>query len=178
MREQLETILPDIYAAVCKACGNLSRYFDEDDYNRYTQRIALLLMVDDYRLLRSFKKKSSPQTWLYKIAWRNILHWLQEQNRQVSLDDLPPDFFAAPPDQEQALLFKENMVLLQAALGRLSERKRLLFHLICDDLNASEIAEKMDIETSSVYPMRDTLIKKLQETLSADGKTVRPDNGT
>jgi RNA polymerase sigma factor (sigma-70 family) len=178
MRKLLETMYPDIHTAVRHACGKLGHHFDEDHYNSYAHRVVDFLMLDDYSLLRSFKNESSPQTWLYKIAWRKILHWLEEENRQVSIDDMLPDAFISPPEQEEALLLKERKALVQAARRQLSERRELLYRLICEGLSAKEIAEKMKIKGGSVYPMRDVLIEKIQEIIDERGKAAKPETGS
>lgn len=176
MRELLVTMFPDIRVAVGNACRNL-HLPHEDDVNRFTNRIVEKLMEKDYHLLRRFKIGSPSQPWLYQIARRNILHWLKEEKRKVSFEDAPPDSFVSPPDQEQALLRKENAARLQAALARLTKRQRLLFRLICQGLSAEKIAKKTGIKKESVGPMRDVLIKRLQKLLEEGDKKAKPDGG-
>lgn len=177
MRELLETMLPDIDAAVRQACGSFHRHFGEDDYERFAHRVEVMLMENDYHLLRSFRHESSAQTWLFKIAWCDILDWLKERDREVSLEEAPPESSIAPPKQEEELLLKERRALMEEAARQLSERRELLYRLICEDLSAREIAGKMGIETKSFYPMRDVMIERIQEIIDARSKRAKPDKG-
>lgn len=172
----LVTMLPDIRVAVSNASRSL-HLPHEADSSRFTQRIVVMLMGNDYHLLRTFKIGSPPQPWLYKIARRNILHWLKDERRQVPIEDAPPDSLVSPPDQEQALLRKENAAQLEAALARLTRRQRLLFRLICQGLSAEKIAKETGIKKESVGPMRDVLIKKLQKLFGEGDKKAKPDSG-
>jgi RNA polymerase sigma factor (sigma-70 family) len=132
---------------------------DRDDV---VQRIVLLLIDDNYRVLRSFDHCSRPQTWLYTIVRRHILLRLRDKGSTVSLDDVSSDFFTVQPDQEQWLLTKEREELLQTAVSNLTKREQMLFGLIRQGLDAEKVGEEMKIKRRSASVMKRLLIKKLQ----------------
>lgn len=167
-RKLLEEILDDIPAAVRQACRSLGHHPDKMEFCGFVSRITLLLMDDDFHTLRSFANDSAPQTWLFKIAYRHILHLLQKRKRDEPLEDLPPDSFPIPPDQEEKLISEEREKLLQAAVGRLTEHEQKLFNLITHGLTAEEIANEMGVKKDSVYREKSALIKKLQNLIRTE----------
>ena len=154
--------IPDI---VRKACHSLGHHPQQMELDGIVEEIVLLLMKDNYRVLKSFHQesddlKSEFSKWLFTIAWRRALHRFQEQRRFVSLEYLPDDYFASPPDQEEAVMLQERDEQLQAALEKLTTRERLLYELIKHGLSRKEIAKALGIQPKSVSSMRNALIKK------------------
>lgn len=160
-----EDIIPDIPPAVRQACRSLNHHPGEMEFDGLCQRMALLLMDNDFHTLRLFGNRSEPQTWLFTIAKRYILRLLQKQKREVHLEDLPPDSFTTHPDQEERLISEEREKLLQAAVGKLTEHERKLFYLIAQGLKAEEIAKELRINNKSVYKEKNRLIKKLRRLI-------------
>ncbi len=162
----LQDILPIVPAVVGQACAKLNYHPGQTELDGLVQRVVLLLIDEDYRVLRSFDRRSEPQTWLFTIARRYILRRLREQGRIVSLDDMPPDSFTFQPDQEEWLLAKEREELLQAAYNKLSKREQKLYRLLSQpSLTAAEIARTMGIKRESVYKEKQRLIKKIQKII-------------
>ena len=161
-RKLFEEILDDIPIAVSQACRNLGHHPSKMEFEGFVSRITLLLMDNDFHTLRSFANGSTSKTWLFTIAKRHILHLLQKQKREARLEDLPPNSFPIPPDQEQQLILEEREKHLLVAISKLTERERKLFYLITQELSAEEIANKMGVKKDSVYRGRSALIKKLQ----------------
>jgi len=98
-REML-SIVPKVVGQVC---AKLDHHLDQGEIDRYAHRIEFLLWENDYWVLRSFKRKSSPETWLFAIAKRHIRRWLREREREMSLDEAPPDSLTVQPDLEEWL---------------------------------------------------------------------------
>ncbi len=161
----LQDVFPGIQEVVRKVCARLDHYSDQTEVDEFAQRIGFLLWKNDYRVLRSFKHNSEPETWLFTIAKWKILQWLRERDGISSLDDMPPDSITVQPDQEQWLLAKERYEILQAAESKLTNRERKLYELWQDELSNGQIAEKMKITKRSVSTKKGALLKKLQKLL-------------
>jgi RNA polymerase sigma factor (sigma-70 family) len=163
-------ILLDIPYVVAQACRSLGRHPSQMDFEDVVQQVILLLIDDDYYNLRSFKRLSSPRTWLFSVVRRYLIRQIRRQNRETSLIPFPPDSLPLQPEQENKLIDEERAGRLAKALSRLTDRERRLFRLLCsDELSACEIAKEMRIKPESVYRERVTLIKKI-------GKMVRSEN--
>ncbi len=160
-------IIPDIPPAVRKACQNLGHHPDHVEFDGLVSRIMMLLIDNDFHTLRSFSNGSKPQTWLFTIAKRYIVRRFRKQKKETPLEDFPPDLFTTQPDQEERLISEEREKLLQAAIGKLTEREQNLFYLIAQGLKAEEIAKDMRIKKESVYPKKSALIKKLNKIVNS-----------
>jgi len=160
-------ILPHIPKVVSQVCANLNRHPSQVELDGYAQRIVVLLIDDDFKVLRSFDYRSEPETWLYRIVWRRISHWLGERKRMVSLEVLPPDIFITQPNQEERIIAKERVSVLLGAVGKLTEHDQKLFRLICRGLKTEEIAKEMGLKKRSVSRERNTMIKRLQKIIKA-----------
>lgn len=156
-------IVPQIPIAVRQACQSLNHHPNQMEFDGFVSRIMMLLLDNDFHTLRSFSNGSKPQTWLFTIAKRLIIRRLKAQKRELPLEDFSPDSFTAQPDQEEKLISEENGKRLFAAVNKLIERERKLFHLILQGAKAEEIAKEMRIKKESVYPKKSALIKKLQK---------------
>jgi RNA polymerase sigma factor (sigma-70 family) len=161
-------LFPIIPKVVSQACANLGYHPDQMGSDDLVQGIILLLIADEYRVLRSFDRRSQPQTWLYTIARRYILRRLLEQGRIVSLDDLLPDTFKISLDPDEQLLSKEKGKILHAAAGKLTEREQKLFGLLRQGLSVEEIAVEMKVKRRSASVMKRNLIKKLQRIIRGE----------
>src|SRR5262249_18762314 len=91
--------------------------------------------------------------------------YLRERKKFVGLEMLPADSFIAQPDQEEGLIFEERMKRLLVTICRLTDRERELFHLWYQGIKPAEIAKSMRIKRTSVYKMRNALVKKLRELM-------------
>jgi RNA polymerase sigma factor (sigma-70 family) len=175
MEKLLLSVLPDIPDVVRNACHHLGHHPDQMELDGMVQEIILLLMKDNYRVLKSFDPesddlKSKFSKWLYTIAWRRALRRFQKQSRLVRLEEIPTGHLVLPPNQEAAVASQERDKQLKAALEKLPPRKRLLYDLLSRELSAKEIALEMDIQPESVSPMKNAMIKKIQQILKNDGK--------
>lgn len=166
--QEISPIIPKI---VGQTCASLNHYPDQTEVDSFAQRIRFLLLDNDYRMLRSFRHESSPQTWLFKIARRRIRRWLRERDRMEGLDDIPRGSFIVQPDQEKWLLAKERDGILQEAKSKLTEHERKLFRLLFqEELTTAETAEILGIRQESVYKEKQRLIKKIQKIIEGKQK--------
>jgi RNA polymerase sigma factor (sigma-70 family) len=161
-----DEILSDIPLVVHRACHSLGHRPRRTEIEGIIQGIVLLLIDRDYYTLRSFKRLSSLQTWLFTIVRRQLVRQIQRQNREMSLEDLPRASLYTQPEQEKTLIAKEEMRRLSVAVNKLTDRERKLFRLCCrDGLSASEIAEEMGIKLKSVYSEKFALILKVRKMI-------------
>jgi RNA polymerase sigma factor (sigma-70 family) len=163
-----EVIFPVIPRIVRKACISLGRDPNQVDVDEFTQRIGILLWKGNYRVLRSFRRESSLETWLFTIAKRNILRWLRETNWMESLEDKPPESIFIQPPQEGSLLLDERRKILQVASCKLSSRKRKLLVLWRQERSRRETAEELGIKIKSVTVEKVELVKMLQRVIRED----------
>jgi len=161
-----EEILSNIPLVVHRACHSLGHRPRRMDFEGIVQHVSWLLIDRDYYILRSFKRRSSLQTWLFMIVRRYLLRQIQRQSREMSLEDLPKASLSAQPEQEKKLIAEEETKRLSVAVNKLTDRERKLFQLLCmDGLSASEIAKEMGIKLESVYSRRSALIVKVRRMI-------------
>jgi RNA polymerase sigma factor (sigma-70 family) len=162
----LEEILSDIPLVVHRACHSLGHHPRQMDFEGIVQQVTLLLIDRDYYTLRSFRRLSSLQTWLFTIVRRHLVRQIQRQSREMRLEDIPRASLSAQPEQEKTLIAKEEVKRLLAAVNKLTGRERKLFQLLrMDGLSASDIAEEMGIKLKSVYSKRFALIVKIRRMI-------------
>jgi RNA polymerase sigma factor (sigma-70 family) len=163
--EVIFTVIPRI---VRKACISLGRDPNQMDLDEFAQRVGFLLLKDDYRLLRSFKRESLPETWLFTIVRRSVLRWLREQDVMESLEDRSPNFFIIQQRQEERLLLMERRKILKAASYKLPERKQKLLGFWLQEMSRGETSEEMGIKRRSVSVEKAELIKMLRRLIRED----------
>lgn len=163
-----EEMLPHIPTVVGQVCATLNYYPGQMELEAIAQRLRFSLWENGYRRLGSFKGKSAPQTWLFKVAIRDIRRRLQKQSRMVSLEEMLPDSFVTQPDQESELLKQERWKILLAAIAQLTEGQQRLFYLMRDGLSDPEIARRLRIKVTSLRVKRSNLLSKLKEMVSVD----------
>jgi len=151
---------------------------ESDDFDwivqQYQKRIyrVLLFMVKDadtaenltqdcflraFRQRESFRGESSLATWLVSIAV-NLAHDYRRNRRWAfwrrlkqtdQIEKIP--VLDMQPTPEQAVLEKELLAEVQAAVDKLSERQRTVFLLrFIEDMSLDEIAGVMDMPTGTV----------------------------
>jgi RNA polymerase sigma-70 factor (ECF subfamily) len=93
-----------------------------------------------YRSLRHFRLESRFSTWLYRVVMNVCLDHLRRRNTRKEVvvpqaEDGEPDYFQTVPDDrptldpERVTHSKEIAWRIQAALGRLNPRERMVFEL-------------------------------------------------
>ena len=101
-----------------------------------------------YRHLRSNGRKENLRGWVFRVA-HNLA--MNELTRLGTADADPPAVEVDPGgDPEQALLQKERMRRMQAAIRKLPRRQQQCLHLRAEGLRYREIAGILGIGISSV----------------------------
>src|SRR5438093_1609335 len=142
-----------------------------------------------FRNISGFKGEAALKTWIFRIAFSEILNrlrWWKRRHRfsTVSLDDQTngngsgPQYTVAStgPNPEQALQSKEQEAAIQQALGRLSREHRSIIVLRdIEGFSYNEIADVLGVSIGTVKSRlaraRGDLKKSLMRYLSV--QTVR-----
>ncbi len=99
----------------------VKRHEDADD-------IAQDVFVKAYTALEGFRGDSNIYTWLYRIAVNLSINHLRKQKvrNAVDLDDYLP-FLSKDADQDKKMMRRENVSLIEEAIGTLPEKQRAVF---------------------------------------------------
>jgi RNA polymerase sigma factor (sigma-70 family) len=158
----LDSLLPQISAAVCWACRCYHRFPDQSVVDDLTQEITLSLIRNDSHDLRSFERRSTEKTWLQVVVLHHVSRYFKNQKPAESLEYLPVNSLPSqPPSQEMIVLFKERQKLVATARGELTGRELELWDSLCSELTDGEIAKQMRIEVRSVQRKKCALLKKI-----------------
>jgi RNA polymerase sigma factor (sigma-70 family) len=151
--------------------GNGTHHWRHQQTEDHLQNILLLLIDEDYRRLRTYDRRCSPNAWLKTVA----KHYLADYFRcQVSAEDWSEVLSGAwrvEASQEEEMIHRERLEQARGALGQLSDQERLLGDLLRSDSGTWEIALALKIEPRQVRKRRYELIKKLRSRL-AEGAAV------
>lgn len=122
--------------------------------------------------IRSFRRRSSFKTWLYRIATNTSLnHIKQKREEETELDEsLASNQAGALSD----ILEKEKEISIKRGLKELPERQRLAIILRAyDGLSCSETAMVMKCSEGAVKAHYHQGVKKLKEILKEKGYEIR-----
>ena len=116
-----------------------------------------------YQLWRSFpsyRRDSSPITWLYRVALNTALTAHRRRTRRPRLVPLEavPEPAAPPADADDP-----EAVVLHRAIGRLEEIERALLMCYLEDLSYARIGEILGISESNVGVRLTRIRTKLRE---------------
>lgn len=114
-----------------------------DDAEDVTQEVFIRI----FRGLDGFKRNSSLTTWIYTIATREVLRWLEKRQEMelVSAEALQEELVGKLKASEYVDYENELSVKFQAAVLSLPEKQRLVFNLrYYDELDYEQIAHIME----------------------------------
>jgi len=131
-----------------------------------------------YRSIKRFRQDARFSTWLYRIASNKCLTRLRQRPRRShwSLDDLDTPILdtqqlSQSAGQEDHLLRQEQRDVVLQALQALAAEQRLVVELkFYQDLKFEEIAEALDIPTSTAKSRFYTSLEILKKRLSRLGE--------
>lgn len=146
--------------------GSVSGLYEEHSRSIYYLTLRMLgnsrraedathdVFLKAYRSLHTFRRKSSPRTWLYRIAINHVKNIRQSwySRKVIPAEELPD---ATGPVTEDgplsALLNKELGELIQDCLAALPEEYRLLLLLVADkEMTYEQIAELTEQSVDAV----------------------------
>lgn len=148
-----------IYAAVLRTMRTRWPAVAEQDVQDATQEVFLRLVRNDYRLLRRFDPtRASLATWLTLVARSTAIDRLRARQPQMaSLDD---PHVAEPADAPPA----DPLMSMHIPPGLLTERQRLLLHLLVDrQMTVRQAAEFLGIDAQTVRSARHKAVQRLRE---------------
>ena len=122
---RIEALLPDIHDAVSRACYHYSA--DQSEIDDVCHQMIMLLIEDDYRRLRSFRRESSTKTWLTAVALHYVSNQVGRRKKAMSMDEIPPEASVCAPAQEAELISEERRCELNVAVTQLTARDQQLF---------------------------------------------------
>jgi RNA polymerase sigma factor (sigma-70 family) len=161
-------LLPDIYVAVRWACLRYQGGVHEDEIDDLSQQVILKLIEDDCRRLHSFKRRSSFKTWLQAVVNHHVYKYLCRRKYATPPDEADQGALTYAPSQDRDIYAAEKRKLLFRALGMLSERERLLYHLwFVSELDPIKIAAVVGTEVKIIYKRKQTLVLKLTRLIQA-----------
>ena len=115
--------------------------------------------------------RSSPRTWLLRIARNTVTDHLRALQRQgslyVSLDRVP-DLVSQSPSQEERIIHEEQIQSLLNAVATLREADREILSLrYGSGLGNAEIAENLKISPNAVAVRIHRALRRLKEAVTA-----------
>lgn len=133
-----------IFNLALRICGNREE----------AEEVAQDAFLKAYRSLKSFKKRSTFSTWLYRIAYNTAISLVRSRkNRILSIEDFPADvidFMRITPDENEAEKEYRNS-LVSFALQKIDEDDRGLITLhYYDELSIEEISVITGISKANI----------------------------
>lgn len=77
------------------------------------------------------------------------------------------------PQQERNVITQEQREMVARVVAKLSLHQQQLYALLCEDLSAPEIAERLNIKAASVHRMKYELIQKIKAGVEKGGGKMR-----
>jgi RNA polymerase sigma-70 factor (ECF subfamily) len=144
----------------------IARSYTQSDEDRDDLVQEILLQL--WRSLPRFAGKSSPSTWIYRVALNTALAWRRSDARRrrrqsplIEVDDIP----SADPDSMATLNNVEVVGRLYVAIQSLSKLDAALVLLYLDDLSYREIAEVLGVSEGNVGVKLNRARKQLVELM-------------
>jgi RNA polymerase sigma factor (sigma-70 family) len=132
------------YNLAFRICGN----------HEEAEEIAQDSFLKAYRSLKTFQRKSSFSTWLYRIVYNTAISSVRiKKNKVHSLDELPSDInnFIIDNTSEEEAEKEYRGSLINYALQKIDEEGRGLINLYYfEDMSISEISDVTGISKSNV----------------------------
>lgn len=160
------TLVRKYQARLCTSLTHLCGSLDD------AEDVAQEAFVQAYVKLRSFAGGSSFYTWLYRIAVNAAISRKRRRREQTSVDSQREQLGLEPQDDgeraDERLLREERAVMVQRALGKLSDEHRTILVLReIDDYDYDEIARVLELPVGTVRSRLHRARLQLKEQLDA-----------
>ncbi len=133
-----------VFNLAFRICGN----------HEEAEEIAQDAFLKAFRALKSFRRKSRFNTWLYRITYNTAISLVRARKRhELSIEDLPVEFIEFNPDNtginESEYEYRSSLV--KFAMKKLTEEERGLISLYYyEELNTEEISEITGISKNNI----------------------------
>lgn len=157
--------LVDYQGTVLKVARAYTLTFDD------CQDLAQEILLQVWRSLPGFQGKSSPCTWMYRVALNTAISWHRDERRRaerqqpilkVEVEEVPCQGI----DGFQHATQREAIERLYSAIRRLSKTDAALVLMYLDDLSYHEIEEVLGISESNVGVKLNRLKRELSELMT------------
>ncbi len=160
LRERVARVVSGCLANVTGAAPWLRRH--EPDLR---QGFELMLVADDFRVLRSFAGRSALTTWIHVLATRYFRRQagrLRAREAPLVEGTLPERVEAAEASPEAARLRREREELARAMVASLPDRDQVLLAMIYEQgLDSVEVARALGLSASGVRMRKARLLERL-----------------
>ncbi len=170
LEQIVEALYPRIFFMVRLTMRLYSYHAHDNEIEDLSHEIAVLLIEDDFRRLRTFDAtKASIITWLKAVVMHHVGRYLHRQ-AAYKLNEISESDLLYGHENEMLSAQEHKRAEIQDTLNRLTRRERQLFDLLCKDgMSVKEIANHMGIQVDSVYRRKHALVQKLRSFVRGGG---------
>ncbi len=149
--------LPSIYRFVFIRVG---RKQDAED-------ISQQVFTSAWQNIDGFEFKGYPfSSWIYRIASNAVIDYYRTAKNNVSIDNVPEEFFSEETNDEANVDRAINMTTVRVALTRLEpDQQNVLIMKFVEDLSNKEIAEALGKSEGAVRVIQHRALKQLKTHL-------------
>lgn len=136
------------------------------------QDVFKKLLEHDYHALKGLRKETSLEPWLCTIAHNKALDYLRKKKSpaQLPLLEIGEPKIPYPRQQEEQVMMKEVLELLEKVLDGLKPQERLIFTLFyLDGRGYKDIAEIMGLPMNTVATKLFRVRNKMRDKLQSYG---------
>jgi RNA polymerase sigma-70 factor (ECF subfamily) len=152
-------------------------------YKRYSRQVYnyMLRMVNDaagaedvmqevflavWKGSHKFQQRSTPKTWIYRIAYHQAISWLRSHPKKQSSFDIG-DEYEDDNSPEEAAIASGQSYLVRKAINQLPLKHRSVIELVfVQDMSYSEIAEVLDCPIGTVKSRMTYALRTMNQILS------------
>jgi RNA polymerase sigma-70 factor (ECF subfamily) len=117
-----------------------------------------------YGALLNASQIENPRAWVYRVAHNIAVDALAYEARESgSLDSVLDDIASSNGNAEHVLIVDEGIKNLRAAVAKLSKQQRLCLELRAEGLRYQDIAQVLQIRTSTVGEFLRRAIQQLRK---------------
>jgi len=125
-----------------------------DNRTARVNNVGHITFLKAFRSLKSFRKKSTFSTWLYRIVYNTSISLVRSRkNKILSLEDFPADvidFMRITPDEDEAEREYKNS-LVSFALQKIGDEERGIITLhYYDELSIEEMSAVTGISRANI----------------------------
>ena len=119
------------------------------------------------RALRSLgtfdERKASLRTWLWRIAWHEVVRYMERRNRHPQMVEMDEGMTVADAEEGD----DERLTLLERAILRLSDEEQMLLQLrYTDGLSLREIAYVTDAKSTTLAVRLQRIRERLRDLMN------------